>query len=374
MTTKSQIYYFKFRISAAIICVASCGYAVAQDRPSDEASEMLQITPLDESKATMILQSEPDTSDSEEISSSGPIYWAERTMDMRFGLQFNSGNDLCLNLHATLPFPMTWPEQKVELESFVIPDSARYYLRPNKLGVGEIVLDIQQMNPHDVMDIYAKVHIQKSFIKAPADPSKLVIAKSPQRDKELSVYLGDSPFIETRTRQIRQIAGEIRDAEHANAWQHVEAIYDWVREKIVYQNGDAKSTSDALKDGTGDCEEMSGLFIAICRASNIPARVVWVPDHCYPEFYLEDQAGTGYWFPCQAAGQRQFGEINEYRPILQKGDRFRTPESGKSVRYLAETFTCKLRGPGTIAPSITAIKDLGPLQAEIDAQQQAATK
>ena len=65
--------------------------------------------------------------------------------------------------------------------------------------------------------------------------------------------------------------------------------------------------------------------------------MVHVLMHCYPEFYLEDAEGNGYWFPCQAAGTRQFGCLEEYRPILQKGDRFKTPE--QSIRrYVAEFF------------------------------------
>ena len=101
-----------------------------------------------------------------------------------------------------------------------------------------------------------------------------------------------------------------------------------------------KGALAALRDGTGDCEEMTSLFIAVCRASDIPARTVWVPGHCYPEFYLEDEEGKGHWFPCQAAGSRDFGGILEYRPVLQKGDNFRPPyDRSERQRYLAEHLT-----------------------------------
>ena len=70
----------------------------------------------------------------------------------------------------------------------------------------------------------------------------------------------------------------------------------------------------ALDDGFGDCEELTSLFVAMCRAVGIPARCVWVPGHCYPEFYLEDKEGKGHWFPCQAAGSPAFGGIPEKRP------------------------------------------------------------
>ena len=83
------------------------------------------------------------------------------------------------------------------------------------------------------------------------------------------------------------------------------------------------------------------MFIAICRALKIPARAVWVPDHTYPEFYLEDEKGKGHWFPCQAAGDYEFGAMSDDRPILQKGDRFRRPNQSGFVRYLQPTLTAK---------------------------------
>ena len=101
----------------------------------------------------------------------------------------------------------------------------------------------------------------------------------------------------------------------------------------------------AIKDGTGDCEDMTSLFIALCRASNIPSRTVWVQGHCYPEFYLEDDKGEGHWFPCQAAGS-----------VLQKGDNFK-PLNGKGERqrYLAEFLTGADSGG---KPRITPIREL----------------
>ena len=169
---------------------------------------------------------------------------------------------------------------------------------------------------------------EKTEIYSIPDPAKLPYS--------IRVYLRPSPKIESSDPKIRQLAKEI-GADQEKAWDHVEAIYDWVRGKVKYQNGPLKGALAALKDGTGDCEELSSLFIAICRAANIPARTVWVPGHCYSEFYLVDDKGTGHWFPCQSAGKREFGGITEMRPILQKGDNFRPPKGTKErQRYMAE--------------------------------------
>jgi hypothetical protein len=77
---------------------------------------------------------------------------------------------------------------------------------------------------------------------------------------------------------------------------------------------------------------------------------VWIPDHCYPEFYLQDADGKGSWFPCQAAGTRQFGRMDEYRPVLQKGDRFTVPETKGPTRYVSEFFTCDKSGKSDPRP------------------------
>jgi len=102
---------------------------------------------------------------------------------------------------------------------------------------------------------------------------------------------------------------------------------------------------------SADCKDMSCLFVALCRAGKIPARIVRVPNHCYAEFYLElqqegkqkNRAGLpqGFWFPCQVSGTYAFGGIPETRVILQKGDSFPHPDVDKpraKTLFLEEGF------------------------------------
>ena len=189
---------------------------------------------------------------------------------------------------------------------------------------------------------------------------------------ELRFFVGKgSPYIDHELGEVRKVAKQIATDNPDNAWTQVERLYDWVRDNVEYRKGKIRHMKDTLKDKKGDCEEMTGLFVALCRASNIPARCVWVPEHCYPEFYLEDPQGNGHWFPCQVAGDRQFGQMHDYRPILQKGDRFKVPEDTAPLRYISEFFTCKQRPsrPG-LDPNVESILDLGPLRAELNAQLQ----
>lgn len=243
----------------------------------------------------------------------------------------------CQGIKATLPVPIEWPEQKVQIvEEDVSPEVRGVDYRVVSGTVKQMVVNIPSLSAGDKARAVLTVEISRSTLLPPTDTSKLSAPKKP--DKSLVNYLGASPYIETNHAKIKAVAKQLAtESEGKTDWEKVEAIYDWVREHVEYKNGDIKGAARALKDKTGDCEELSALFIAICRINKIPARTVWVPEHCYSEFYLVDDEGKGYWFPCQNAGTRAFGGIPEQRPILQKGDNFRDPDRPRErMRYLSE--------------------------------------
>jgi hypothetical protein len=317
---------------------------------------------------------EPAVSEPPEASPDGSLleYWAPRKMQFRFGLSFESGDRHCTKVHATLPFPTNWPEQEVTVVDVQVPANCQYQFRPGAGGILQLVVDCAVVPPRSEFKIVVVADVEKSFIRPAGPTDELVIPRRPSR--ELKLYLGDSPGIDTRDRQIRSVVQQIRSQELESAWAQVEAYYEWVRETITYREGELRTTKEALRDGWGDCEEMTGIFVALCRASGIPARCVWIPEHCYAEFYLEQPGGEGYWFPAQLAGDRQFGEMNEYRPILQKGDRFTVPEKSRPQRYVAEFVTGKERVLGPEPSRFRMIRDLGELQQELDALQPAGDR
>jgi len=84
----------------------------------------------------------------------------------------------------------------------------------------------------------------------------------------------------------------------------VQAILDWVRQRVVFMAGSSNSSSsamDTLVEQTGVCRDFAHLMIALCRAVNIPARFVTgvdygaavqlgLPDfHAYVEVFLGDR-------------------------------------------------------------------------------------
>lgn len=256
----------------------------------------------------------------------------------------------CTNVYATFPVPTDWPEQTVTVRSQnIAPQVSGWKLRELGGGTKQVVLQMARVAPSTNVQCTFEFDIERSQILPPDDVDTLVV---PQRiPRELKLYTGNSPFIDASHRAIRSAAREIEQMQADNAWRRVELIYDYVRDKVQYVEGELKNASQALEDGKGDCEEMTSLFVALCRNLDIPARMVWIPDHCYPEFYLEDADGKGYWYPCQAAGTRQFGRMDETRPVLQKGDRFSVPEKKAPVRYVSEFFRCGRRGSGEPDPT-----------------------
>jgi hypothetical protein len=270
----------------------------------------------------------------------GPQLTNERTERWQVGVIVQAGPGRVTGIVATLPIPMDWPEQSVRIVSeSVSPQISNVSYRVLQDGVKQMQVSIARLDPGEQAQALLTLEIVKRDISAPQATDSLQV---PARlDRDMRSFLRPSPYIESTDKRIQQLAKEVA-ADHDSAWKKAEAIYDWVRTNVRYEfDVKIKGAKQALDDGFGDCEELTSLFVAMCRAVDIPARAVWIPDHCYPEFYLEDEQGNGHWYPCQAAGTRFFGSMPEVRPVLQKGDSFKVPGSRKPVRYVAEKLTAK---------------------------------
>lgn len=89
-------------------------------------------------------------------------------------------------------------------------------------------------------------------------------------------------------------------------YARVDAICQWVRSNVVYEYGNSSSSSSACdinQSRIGVCRDFSHLCIALCRAVNLPARMVVgylyelkpMDLHAWFEVYLENQ-----WFTFDA--------------------------------------------------------------------------
>jgi transglutaminase-like putative cysteine protease len=277
----------------------------------------------------------------------------------RTGMVIKAVGGACRGLTGYVPVPTDWPEQQVTIVHEETSPGVRISYEMFEGGVKIMNVRVAQVAANDEVKALVTLEIRRNKILPPENTDIYVLPNPKKLPREIRAYLVPSPKIECKDPQIRKLAKTIGE-DKDKAWEHVEAIYDWVRAHIKYQNGPLKGAVAGLRDGTGDCEEITCLFIAICRAADIPARTVWVDKHCYPEFYLEDEKGKGHWFPCQSAGSREFGGIIEARPVLQKGDNYRPPKGGKErQRYVSEYLTGSPT-PGGGKPQVRFIRETVP--------------
>jgi hypothetical protein len=123
----------------------------------------------------------------------------------------------------------------------------------------------------------------------------------PAEDVQLTQFLMHERFIEKDHELIKEVAEAI---EGETDMEIAKNIYDYIAENMEYEitGGRGLGAVVALQRGKGDCTEYSDIFAALCRAKNIPARVVsgctvrtdsQSPKHNWVEAYLR---GYG-WVP-----------------------------------------------------------------------------
>ena len=100
-------------------------------------------------------------------------------------------------------------------------------------------------------------------------------------------------------------------------YSRVQTIRDWVFNNVRFQGNTSNSNTsaiDTLIERVGVCRDFAHLMIALCRAANMPARMVsgmdygadpilGPPDfHAYVEVYLADASGLGRWYLFDPSG------------------------------------------------------------------------
>lgn len=158
--------------------------------------------------------------------------------------------------------------------------------------------------------------------------SKMKTRNTKDRGKDFDEYLSDTIFIQSKDPQIVGLAREIIKDEK-DPLVAARLIYDW-----VYKNLEKVPTItipmaiDVLKTKKGDCNEHTTLFVALARASGVPAKIAvgltykdgFFYYHAWPEIY------AGQWiavdptlgqFPADASHIRLItGDIDRQIQVL----------------------------------------------------------
>ena len=259
---------------------------------------------------------------------------APKTYQLKLTMRVNAQNSAVSNVIATGPVPINWPEQKVRLVSEKKSPGVRVHQSEFSGRAAMLTMQVPFIATGRSAVVERIYEITRYRLRFLLDPKKLAVSEKPSR--QLRTFLAAAPGVEIKSRLVVNLAKSLRKTDD-DGWTSASSFCQWIRKNVRYQGGTYRGAESAMKQRSGDCEDMTALFVAMCRTSGIPARTVWVQGHAYGEFYLETKNRQGYWIPVQLAGNGAVGEMADYRPILQKGDRIFDPIRKRFSHYVPQS-------------------------------------
>ncbi|MEM7476817.1 MAG: transglutaminase-like domain-containing protein [Planctomycetota bacterium] len=261
-------------------------------------------------------------------------YLEPRTFDLSLEMHLR-GVGPARNISAFTAAPVEFPEQPIEnirierrgcqaAVQVLASTAARFALSAETIAAGQIISAVARYRLK-----LAKSHMGFQEAMFPE------VQEIPREDR---INLGDGPGIRASSRAVRSVAKEVAgDLRHP--WLIAKTFRQWVWDNIKGQHQDYTNVDTALRKRVGDCEERAAVFVALCRACNIPARLVWVPNHNWAEFMLVDEAGKPHWIPSHTSAYSWFGWTGVHELVLQKGDKIPIP--GKPpARLIYDNVRC----------------------------------
>jgi Transglutaminase-like superfamily len=272
---------------------------------------------------------------------------------LRVGARIQSANGSVNNVLVTMPVPVDWPEQHVSMFEENLPDEVSSSSYRETDTVRQLLAKIPQIPPSKQIEFEILFEVTVKEVLYPDRTDHLQIPEKPPLDVRQWLSPGDS--IESRTPHIRKQAESLADSIE-QPWEKVRAIYNWVTTSIeVDKSIKETGAKDAIKNLKGSPEDRSYAFIALCRSIKIPARMVWADNGEYAEFYLQDDAGEGRWYPAVVEGKTEFGKMSDPRVILQKGDNIKVADKNQKQLFVTENII----GSGQLK-SVLWIRDVLP--------------
>jgi len=165
----------------------------------------------------------------------------------------------------------------------VLRETKFYTYGPVKENSIQKVIEIKASLPYE-LNVDNKGNQVLCFIVSDLPPyatkvieieAKLSLLNTPKhaKVKNLKEYIKSEKYIESGDPEISQLAKELKNSI---VLKTAESIFKWVLgniKDIGYIEQD-RGAFYAFKNKTGDCTEQAYLFVALCRANSIPARVI----------------------------------------------------------------------------------------------------
>lgn len=278
-------------------------------------------------------------------------YLEPRSYEVSIGIELQGVDDYCEAMAST-PVPLAHPEQQIDDVS-IEQVGCKAVIRELASGAGQLILHAPSIEAGQV--VKAIVNYKMTLFKQyHAFQQEQFPAKQSVPKEIAAIALGESPGIQVASPAVKKLATAIGQG-YAHPWEKAEAFVRWIRESIRPQLGAYTSVLTAIQKRVGDCEEMSALFVAFCRASGIPARLVWIPNHNWAEFYLTDHENVGHWIPVHPACYNWFGWTGAHELVIQKGDRVIVPEQGRASRLLMDWMRSSGRPNANYIATLTPV-------------------
>jgi len=285
-------------------------------------------------------------------------YAKEREGEITFKIKITAPKE-SRDVRMWIPYPVSDDEQTIE--DVRIDGNFSYSGIYRQKRGGDLALYAEWSRPLKdrflVFKFRAKAieRVKKDF---PATESEVPV--------EIKEYLKGSEFIPTDGK-VKEVALSIIKDKNGTL-EKARAVYDWVVDNTFRDpNINGCGTGDVeriLLEKGGKCADISSIFVALARASDVPAREVYGlrlgkkaeeditgGHHCWSEFYLPDYG----WVPVDPADVKKamstekldkneikryrdyfFGAVDEYRIALSRGGKgyhLSPSQKDKSLSY-----------------------------------------
>ena len=280
-------------------------------------------------------------------------YLEPRSYELDIGVELQGTGD-ALQIRASTPVPLPFAEQEVE-DVRIESEGCRASIHRVGEGAAQLLLSADSIARRQRIRAVAhyRLTLKKQYFGYQRDDFPAQQPEPPLAVRKL--YLGDSPGIQSRSPEVRKLLADLT-GQTTHPWDLAQTFQEWVHVNIEAKRGNFIGVLNALKRGHGDCEEKAAVFVALCRAAGIPARLVWVPNHNWAEFYFTGSDGKGHWIPSHTSCYSWFGWTGAHELVIQKGDRV-TPLHEKKSQRLLEDWVQWIGKP----PASRFIADLTPL-------------
>jgi transglutaminase-like putative cysteine protease len=185
------------------------------------------------------------------------------TIEVVLDYQVAAPSHLVFNLEAA-----RCGSQTVTSESLAIEPSVEVRAYCDEASGNRFIRFDAQPGP---LKLHYRAVVQRGAVEAPADLPEVPVNEVPD---DILHYLMPSRYCESdvMSRAAQQLFGDLPPGIG-----RVQAVADWIHDSITYQPGSSDSTTPATEvfvQRAGVCRDFAHLGITLCRALNIPARLV----------------------------------------------------------------------------------------------------